>query len=140
MNKKFLSPAGVFGFILPAALLIPLTGCVGYVEQLRGHYAYVAPAPVLIEQDDFVYYPRYGMYYGNRSHRYYYQDGRSWVARPSPRGVSVDVLFSSPSVALDFHDGPAAHHAQVVRSYPKHWTPQGGNHARNNDRQNHDNR
>ena len=60
-----------------------------------------------IEQDDYVYYPDYQMYYGSRSHRWYDREGSSWVARPEPREVSVDVLRSSPSVRMDFHDSPA---------------------------------
>ena len=113
-----------------AALLSLVTGCVGYVDSPRAGSVYVEPAPVrtvVIEQDDYVYYPRYRMYYGNRSHHYYYQEGSSWVARPAPRGVSVGVLFSSPSVMVDFHDRPAAHHAQIIRTYPKNWKPSGGN-------------
>ena len=116
------------GFLLCTALLVGLTGCVGYVDGPRAHYRYVEP--VYVEQDDFVYYPHYGMYYGSRSHQYYYQDGRSWVARPAPRGVSVNLLVSTPSVAVDFHDGPASHHAQVARTYPKNWKPDHGNNGR----------
>ncbi len=111
-----------------AACLVTLTGCVGYVDGPRVGYVHVEP--VVFEHDDFVYYPRYGMYYGSHSHRYYYQEGSTWVARPAPRGVSVNVLLSAPSVAVDFHDGPAAHHAQVIQTYPKHWTPPGVNHGR----------
>ena len=128
MNKKYFTKVGTAGFVLGAALLATTTGCVGYVDRPYDHHTYSEPS--YSGQDDFVYYPRYGMYYGSRSHQYYYQDGRSWVARPAPRGVSVNVLFASPSVALDFHDGPARHHAQVVRTYPRHWTPRDEHHRR----------
>ena len=130
MNKKCCLNAGKIGVILGASLLVTMTGCVGYVEQPRARNVYVEPAPVFAVQDDYVYYPRYQMYYGSRSGRYYYQDGPAWVAHPVPRGVSLNVLVASPSVRVDFHDGPAAHHSHVSRTYPQHWTPHGGNHDR----------
>ena len=76
-----------------------------------------------IEQDDYVYYPDYQMYYGSRSHRWYDREGASWVAHPEPRDVSVDVLRSSPSVRMDFHDSPAHHHSEVVQKYPGNRAP-----------------
>lgn len=118
--------------MLCAAALVALTGCVGYVESPRPAPVYVEPA-VIIEQDDYVYYPRYQMYYGNRSHRYFYQEGPAWVSRPAPRGVTVGVLYSSPSVRVGFHDSPAAHHSQVYRTYPKNWKQPGGNHGHKED-------
>jgi hypothetical protein len=45
------------------------------------------------------------------------------VARPAPRGVTVNVLLASPSVKMNFHDAPAQHHAAVVKQYPKNWKP-----------------
>jgi hypothetical protein len=77
----------------------------------------------VVVQDDYVYYPGYQVYYSSNRRQYIYQDGRSWVTRPAPPRVSVDVLFASPSVRLDFHDSPAVHHAKVVQQYPKHWAP-----------------
>jgi hypothetical protein len=116
-------------FVFGAALLGLLTGCVGYVDGPRARV--YAPAPsVYVEsevvvQDDYVYYPGYQVYYSNNRHQYVYLEGRSWVTRPAPPHVSVDVLFASPSVRVDFHDAPAAHHAAVVRTYPRNWTPPG---------------
>ena len=101
-----------------ALVLLALAGCVGYVERPR-------PAVVEIEQDDFVYYPHYEMYYGGRSHRWVYRDGHDWVARPEPRGVEVNILRASPSVHVEFHDSPAGHHAQVSRQYSRRWQPGG---------------
>jgi len=126
--------------MLWAAFLLTLNGCVREVERPRADAVYVLPppqmAPVYVERDDYVYYPRYRMYYGNRSQRYYYQEGRSWVSRPEPQGISLRVLLSSPSVAVDFHDAPAAHHAQMIRTYPKRWTPPGMNQGRPGGRDN----
>lgn len=127
------------GFLLGTALLGALTGCIGYVDGPRHGRVYV-PAPTLqveagiVVQDDYVYYPGYQVYYSNHRHEYIYLEGRSWVTRPAPPRVSVDVLFASPSVRLDFHDAPAIHHSAVVRQYPKHWAPPGGNHGNNQGR------
>ena len=107
------------GIMLAAGLLGGLTGCVGYVEGRGdgGGYASV--------QDDYIYYPGYQVYYGSQSHRYYYPEGRSWVARPAPPHISAEVLLAAPSVRLDFRDHPSAHHATVVQKYPRTWAPPG---------------
>jgi hypothetical protein len=112
------------GFVLCAVLSGVLTGCVGYVEEPRPARVYASPPPVYV-QDDYVYYPGYQVYYSSNRRQYIYRDGRSWVTRPAPPRVSVEVLSASPSVRLDFHDSPAIHHATVVRKYPKQWTPPG---------------
>jgi hypothetical protein len=111
------------GFLSGVALLGALTGCVGYVNEPH-HAAVYAPTPV-VYVDDYVYYPGYQVYYSSHRHQYIYQDGHSWVTRPAPPRVSVDVLVASPSVRLDFHDSPSLHHATVARQYPKHWAPPG---------------
>lgn len=108
------------------ALLGTLTGCVGYVDRPRGGSVYAEPPPVYVQrevvlQDDYLYYPCYQIYYSRNRRQYIYRHSRSWVTRPMPPRVSVDVLLASPAVSLDFHDHPSAHHARVVRQYPKHW-------------------
>jgi len=122
---------------LGAALLGSLTGCVGYVEPSRQRVVY-AESPrvetVVVVEDDYVYYPNYEIYYSSSRHQYAYRDGRNWVARPAPRGVSVDVLFASPSVRMDFHDSPARHHAEIVRQYPRNWSPAHANQDRKEER------
>ena len=119
------------GFVFGTALLGALTGCVGYVDRPR-QAVYAEPAPEYVRsevaiQDDYVYYPSYQVYYSSTRRQYIYQDGRSWVTRATPPRVSVDVLFASPSVRLDFHDSPSFHHATVVKQYPKHWRQTGPN-------------
>lgn len=113
-------------FVLCAALLGGLTGCIGYVDEPRHGGMTVYPSaqvePAIMVQDDYVYYPGYQVYYSSHRRHYVYLEGRSWVTRPAPPRVSVDVLFASPSVRLDFHDSPARHHATVVRQYPQHWS------------------
>jgi len=104
--------------VLSAALLTTLTGCVGYVDGPRAG-VYVAP-PVVVVEDDYIYYPDYEVYYSSSRHQYAYLDGGAWVSRPAPRGVSVNVLLASPSVRMNFHDSPANHHAEIVRQYPGH--------------------
>jgi len=113
--------------IICVALLGTMTGCVGYVEQPRAvRYESAPPPPVqVVVQDDYVYYPRYEVYYSSSRHEYAYHEGNAWVSRPAPRGVSVNVLVASPSVKMDFHDAPANHHTTVVKQYPKNWKPAG---------------
>ena len=105
-----------------------LAGCIGYTSQGRGGSGYGAHSGVaatVVMQDDYVYYPGYDLYYSSNRRQYVYQDGGAWVSRPTPRGVSVDVLFASPSVRMDFHDSPERHHAEVVKQYPRNWAPPG---------------
>ena len=123
--KKLFFKADKAGFVLGATLLVTLTGCVGYVS---GPSAGIQVEPyVFAVQDDYVYYPNYECYYSVSRHQYAYREGNAWVARPAPRGVSVDVLVASPSVRMDFHDSPSQHHATVVKQYPKNWKPSGPN-------------
>ena len=123
-NIPFLQTNKV-GLVLCFALVGVLTGCVAYVDRPAQGSVYVEPAFVV--QDDYVYYPDYECYYSVSRHQYAYRDGRNWVSRPAPRGVSVNVLMASPSVRMDFHDSPAQHHATVAKQYPKNWKPSDGN-------------
>ena len=112
------------GLVVCSLLLGTLTGCIGYVEQPRREVVHVqSPSPVIVVQDDYVYYPGYEVYYSSTRRHYIYRDGRSWVTRPAPPRVSVEVLVASPSVRVDFHDAPSAHHERIVKQYPKHWAP-----------------
>jgi hypothetical protein len=131
-NKKLFFKSDKVGFVLGAVLLVTLTGCVGYVEGPRaGIYA---EPQVFVAQDDYVYYPGYECYYSVSRRQYAYREGNAWVARPAPRGVSVNVLLASPSVRMDFHDSPAQHHAAVVQKYPRNWAPPVSNQDRNENR------
>src|ERR1035441_3362124 len=128
-NKNHFFKACVLG----AVLLMTLTGCVAYVDRPPQGSVYVAP-PVVVVQDDYVYYPDYEIYYSSSRHQYAYLEGGAWVSRPAPRGVSVDVLRGSRSVRMDFHDSPANHHAAVVKQYPRNRVPSGSNQGRNDNR------
>lgn len=121
--------------VICAALLGSLTGCVGYVDRPRAYESAPGPQVEVVVQDDYVYYPRYEVYYSNSRHEYAYRQGNAWVSRPAPRGVSVNVLVASPSVRMDFHDAPANHHNTVVKQYPKNWKP-AANEQHPNDKRN----
>jgi hypothetical protein len=75
------------------------------------------------EQDNYTYYPAYGIYFGARSQLFHYPQHDGWAARPEPEGINVDVLRGSSSVPMGFHDAPSHHHAAVVQQYPQTWTP-----------------
>jgi hypothetical protein len=124
-NKSIFSKSNKTSLLLCAALLGTLTGCVGYVEGPRADVYVAPPEPVVVVQDDYVYYPQYQVYYSSSRQQYLYLDGGAWVTRPQPRGVSVNVLFASPSVRMNFHDSPANHHAEIVQQYPKNWKSSG---------------
>jgi len=121
--------SSTIGFVFCTVLLGALTGCVGHVDGHHHRAVYSAPPPVYVEtvvvHGGYVYYPGHQVYYSSRSRQYVYLEGSAWVTRPAPPRVSVDVLFASPSVALDFQDAPAVHHASVVRQYPKNWKSPG---------------
>jgi hypothetical protein len=120
-NTKNFLKAGRTGIALGALLLTALTGCMAYVD--APHAEIDAQSYAFATQDDYVYYPSYGVYYSSSRRQYAYLDGNAWVARPAPRGVSVNVLLASPSVRMDYHDSPANHHAATVQQYPKNWSP-----------------
>jgi hypothetical protein len=136
-NIKHFFKTSKTGFVLGAALLVALTECAGnsYGQNGRANVAInVAPPSIVVTppvmQDNYVYYPSYGVYYNSSRHQYAYQDRGAWVSRPSPNGVSADVLRASPSVKMDFHDSPEKHHADMVQKYPKNWTPPGAGHSK----------
>ena len=137
MNYKKISfRADKIGFVLGAVLLTTLTGCVGYVDEPRAG-VYAAPPVVetaVVVQDDYVYYPNYEIYYSSSRHQYAYLEDGAWISRPAPRGISVNVLLASPSVRMNFHDSPANHHAEIVRQYPKNWSPRGQKENRKDDK------
>jgi hypothetical protein len=122
-NKTLFFKTNKVGFVACAALLGMLTGCVGYVDGPSGGVYVAPPVATVVVQDDYVYYPNYGVYYSQSRGQYAYQENGAWVSRPAPSGVTVDMLQASPSVKMSFHDSPANHHAEVVRQYPKNWTP-----------------
>jgi hypothetical protein len=126
-NKKYFLKTNNVGFVLSAALLVALAECVSSANGQSVGITITPPvvvvAPPVVVQDNYVYYPGYGIYYNSGRHQYAYLQGGAWVYAPAPGGVSVDLLRASPSVNMDFHDSPANHHAAMVRQYPKNWQP-----------------
>ena len=143
---KILRTAGSVGSVSGAALVAALTGCnkaQPEVQYVNAPVPAVAPAPaavapvqptVLMAQDDYIYYPAYEVYYSSSRREYRYREGSVWVTRPAPPRVSIDVLFASPSVRVDFHDAPEHHHEAIFRSYPRNWTPPGRGRDERDDR------
>jgi hypothetical protein len=118
------------GVLTMTILALPLliTACGGQVEgdvTVQG-----PPGEVGVAQDEYDYYPAYGVYFNPYRGLYYYQDNGAWINRPGPPGVSVDVLLASPHARMDFHDHPQFHHDAVVQRYPRTWSghPAGGEH------------
>ena len=134
--KRVFFKADKAGLVLGAVLLVTLTGCEAYAGGLSVgiNIAPIVVAPPVVMQDDYVYYPNYGVYYNSSRNQYAYLEGGAWVSRPAPLGVSVDVLLASPSVRMNFHDSPANHHAAMVQQYPRNWAPSGSNQGQKENR------
>ncbi len=129
MTHRFIPRAESAAVCAGASLLFSLSGCM--VQQPTAP-PYPRTAPVVVPAgvavnfaDDYDYYPSYETYYSRRRREFVYRDGNAWVRRPEPRGVSIEFLFSTPVVRLDFHDAPEQHHHAVVQSYPRNWAPPG---------------
>lgn len=124
MHKtKFFFMPGKAAFVLGGALT--LSGCVGYVNGPDAGIYVTPPTVTVAAPANYIYYPGYDVYYNRSLNQYAYLDGGTWVSRPEPRGVSVDVLLASPSVRMDWHDSPANHHAEMTRRYPRNWSQPG---------------
>ncbi len=76
---------------------------------------------VVVEQDEYDYYPGYEVYYSRSRREYVYREGNTWVRRPQPQGVHLNVLVASPSVHLAVQGAPEQHHGVVAKKYPKNW-------------------
>jgi hypothetical protein len=129
-------PLDQAALIACAALLVALTGCETDGSSRRpgyGNHSSVQVHGSVVYQDDYDYYPAYETYYSRNRREYVYRDGNTWVRRPEPRGVTIDLFFAAPSVRLDFRDAPEKHHRKVVRSYPKNWQRPDSNRAHQDD-------
>ena len=122
MKTRIFLTTKTAGVIAGMTFLATLTGCIGD-DRPRGHVQATA-----VFQDDYDYYPGYETYYSRNRHEFVYLEGSTWVRRPEPRGVSVNVLLAAPSVRLDFHDAPEQHHRTVIQSYPRTWNNPSVNH------------
>jgi hypothetical protein len=119
---KTLSPlAGVAGLLLIATF----AGCSSDTTR-SGYYrerpiGYDDRATTVVYEDDYDYYPGYEVYYARNRGEYVYRDGNRWVRSRSYPRANSQVLFSSPSVRVEFRDSPERHHDYVVRRYPRDW-------------------
>jgi hypothetical protein len=136
-NKKHSIKTKQAGFILGAVLVAALTGgagaACGQSIVVTLPVPVVVAAPVVVE-DDYVYYPNYGVYYNSHRHQYYFLRGDVWVTQPAPEGVTAEVLLASPSVNMAFHDSPERHHAEMMKQYPHDWKRDGAQQDRKEDR------
>jgi hypothetical protein len=118
MKARLLNKAN--GVAIAAVMFMTLTKG---VETASGQVSVTVSTPpaTVVVQNDYVYYPHYGVYY-DRAHRVFcYPQGNSWVTAPAPVGVTAEVVLASPSVHMDFHDTPAHHHDVIIKKYPKDW-------------------
>lgn len=136
ITKGFFLRTFTAGIVFAAIILGTQTGCVRYVNRADSGRMYPVDSSsdtAFVIDDDYVYYPNYQIYYSHYRHQYVYRDGRQWICRPAPPGVSLRRLQASPSVRMKFHDSPARHHEEIIRQYPRNWSPSRANHERHED-------
>ena len=108
--------------LLGAGILLTLAGCYNSPPARSGYVRASSPV-VLVDDDSYVYYPGYEVYYNNRRREYVYRDNNVWVTRREPPRAWARELPASPSVRMEFRDAPERHHEEIVRTYPKNWRP-----------------
>lgn len=112
------------GVGLSLVMLVLLVGCAGSPRwsDSSKHPTTAQIEAVLGRLDRYVYFPGYEIYYNTGKDQYIYRGDRAWVTQiEPPADISVEVLLASPSVAMNFDDAPARHHAEVSRLYPRNW-------------------
>ena len=133
-TKKPIPKINSGGLALGVLMAAALLQCESMATAQSVTVSVPVPAPTVnvVAQDDYVYYPHYGMYYNRFRHRFYYENNGAWVVAEAPVGVTADVVLASPSVHMDFRDLPEHHHADILKRYPRDWAPPAG------DRHDHD--
>jgi hypothetical protein len=117
-TKKGLKSGIALGALLVGTLAAPAL----YADGIHADINIPVPSvSVNVTPDNYVYYPKYGVYYSSHRRQYYYQDHGAWVWGARPPSVSGDVVLGSPAVKMDFHDSPDRHHDEIVRKYPRDW-------------------
>jgi hypothetical protein len=102
----------VIASLLSAALLGVLAGCASSAKGPSHAGSPAPPPPAFVQngvgvlQSDYVFYPAYQVYHSRNHGHFVYLEGRSWVVRPTPPGVSTEVLFASPAVKLGTGEAP----------------------------------
>jgi hypothetical protein len=107
-----------------AAVLLAGAGCAGFPQVGTGAHH---PTPAQVQaamqwQDHYLYFPGYEIYYNRTQGSYVYLTGQGWVEQfTPPTEVDLQALLASPHVETNFHDSPSAHHARMIREYPRNW-------------------
>ena len=75
--------------------------------------------------DDYVYYPKYEVYYIPTRKEYVYYDAGTakWIRTTAPTQMWATDVTGADYVKMDFHDAPEKHHEDVMRRYPRTWVP-----------------
>lgn len=109
--------AKLLTFLVGTALALTLASC---YETSESHgFTGIAGDRI---GDDYVYYPKYEVYYSPGTREYVYYNNGTWVRTTSPSQVWAADIAGAPSVRMDFHDSPEHHHAEIARAYPRTWT------------------
>lgn len=118
---------------LTASLLL-WTGCASFPQVGTGAHH---PTPAQVQtamkwEDHYLYFPGYEIYYNRTQGTYVYLTVDGWTERfAPPPEVDTPSLLASPFVEAPFSDRPAAHHARMMREYPRDWgLPGTKDHAR----------
>jgi hypothetical protein len=117
--KTHFALAGATGLLLIATLAGCSSSDTGYYRDRP--IGYDSRTTVVYEEDDYDYYPGYEVYYARNRREYVYRDGNRWVRSATYPRANSQILFSSPSVRVEFRDSPERHHDTVVRRYPRDW-------------------
>jgi hypothetical protein len=141
INQKQIIKTNSAGFVLGALLLTALAN--GAISANAQSIITVTPPSIVVTppvvvappvvQDEYIYYPAYGIYYNSGRHQYAYLNNGAWTTAATPYGVTADVLLTSPSVRMDWHDSPEKHHADMMQRYPKNWKSGNEHHDQKDD-------
>lgn len=126
MTTKIVSVRNVVRVAAGVVFLGALSGCTttgSNPPRASGEQPAEQTQSAVSAANEYVYFPRYEIYYSRTQRDYVYRDGLTWIRRPEPRTVTVATLHASPSVELDFQDAPSRHHHNVLEQYPKDWAP-----------------
>lgn len=111
------------GLGLTGSLLV-WSGCSGFPQVGAGaHHPTSAQLQTAMQwEDHYIYFPGYEIYYNRTQSTYVYLTVDGWAERfEPPPEVDLQALLASPFVEAPFNGRPAAHHARMIRDYPRDW-------------------
>lgn len=105
---------------LCAFLLYMLSGCAASGDSVGGIIGDLLGVQVTTDQrsnirNDYVYYPRYDVYYNRNTSEFISEENGRWVSRQSPRNATAQQVLRSGSVSIDGYDSPAHHRSALAR-------------------------